>query len=338
MARCKSAITMEKIAKQAGVSTSTVSRALSHPEKLSSATRLRVEEAVIASGYQVSRPSTHNQSRLILIMINNAYDAIHNAVVQAIKEIATRHNYLTITCYDNAENHYLNQLQHHALTHHICGIIQIGSSSYADWFIEQHKISIPYIVIGATTGHRHTVTIDIDHLSAAFNAVNYLCKSGYSRIAYVGNHSNNQIDYYHEQGFRQALQRWRRLCESHYMIRCTLSHQAARQAANQLMKLAVPPDAIYCQHDILTMGVLTEINALSTYSVKTQHDIAIISFGNSEPLQTQVPVPMALCYPAKEIGEQAFSTLIQWLKTPYLKPKPVLLHCELAKGHTILQQ
>lgn len=337
MARSKSAITMEKIARQAGVSTSTVSRALSHPEKLANSTRLRVEEAVIATGYQVTRPSTYTQSRLILIIMNNAYDVIHNTIVQTIKEHATRHNYLTITCYDNAENHYLNQLQHHTLAHHICGIIQIGSASYAEWLNQHHLMSLPYIVIGAPCHHYHAVTIDVDHLSAAFNAANYLCKSGYSRIAYIGDQSDNVVNHYHEQGFRQALQRWRRFCESHYMIRCRLSHQAARQAAHQLMKLAVPPDAIYCQHDMIAMGVLSKINELSANKTLLQQPIAIMSFGNSEQLQTQTPAPIALCYPAKTIGEQAFNTLMVWLKTPYLKPKPVLLHCELAQGTTTLQ-
>lgn len=338
MARSKSAVTMEKIAKHAGVSTSTVSRALSHPEKLASSTRLRVEEAVIASGYQVSRPAIHTQSRLILIVMSNAYDVLHNTVLHTIKTIAARHNYLTMTCYDNAENQYLNQLQHHTLTHHICGIIQIGHSSYVEWLSQQQLISMPYIVIGAKCSDSHAVTVDVDHLSSAFNATHYLCKSGYSRIAYIGDKSDNVVNHYHEQGFRHALQRWQRFCEAHYMVRCALSYEAGKGAAQQLLKLAAPPNAIYCQHDMLAMGAIAKINAFSGRKREALQNIAVISFGNSESLQTQTPAPIALAYPAKTLGEHAFTTLMSWLKTPYIKPKPILLHCELMKGTTRLHQ
>lgn len=69
--------TMKDVAQLAGVSTATVSRALMNPEKVSSSTRKRVEEAVLEAGYSpnsLARNLRRNESKTIVAIVPDICD------------------------------------------------------------------------------------------------------------------------------------------------------------------------------------------------------------------------------------------------------------------------
>ena len=94
-----SAATMKDVAEHAGVSTATVSRALMNPEKVSAATRQKVEQAVLAVGYSphaLARSSKRNESRTILVIVPDICDPFFAEVIQGVERTAAEHGYLVL--------------------------------------------------------------------------------------------------------------------------------------------------------------------------------------------------------------------------------------------------
>ncbi len=91
------AATMKDVALKANVSTATVSRALMNPDKVSQATRNRVEQAALEVGYlpqSLGRNMKRNESRTILVIVPDICDPFFSEVIRGIEVTAAEHGYL----------------------------------------------------------------------------------------------------------------------------------------------------------------------------------------------------------------------------------------------------
>lgn len=93
------AATMKDVALKANVSTATVSRALMNPDKVSQATRNRVEQAALEVGYlpqSLGRNMKRNESRTILVIVPDICDPFFSEVIRGIEVTAAEHGYLVL--------------------------------------------------------------------------------------------------------------------------------------------------------------------------------------------------------------------------------------------------
>ena len=91
--------TMKDVAQLAGVSTATVSRALMNPEKVSSSTRKRVEDAVLEAGYSpnsLARNLRRNESKTIVTIVPDICDPYFSEIIRGIEDAAMEHGYLVL--------------------------------------------------------------------------------------------------------------------------------------------------------------------------------------------------------------------------------------------------
>ncbi|MBN0796152.1 substrate-binding domain-containing protein, partial [Pseudomonas aeruginosa] len=87
-------------------------------------------------------------------------------------------------------------------------------------------------------------TIDIDNLTAAFNAVNYLHELGQQRIGGMAGPADLLLCDYRLQGYVQALRRSGITVDPHYIARGNFTFEAGANALEQLLAQPVPPTAV----------------------------------------------------------------------------------------------
>lgn len=113
------AATMKDVALKANVSTATVSRALMNPDKVSQATRNRVEQAALEVGYlpqSLGRNMKRNESRTILVIVPDICDPFFSEVIRGIEVTAAEHGYLVLIgdcAHQNSERKNLYRPYHH---------------------------------------------------------------------------------------------------------------------------------------------------------------------------------------------------------------------------------
>ena len=178
------AATMKDVALKAKVSTATVSRALMNPDKVSQATRNRVEQAALEVGYfpqAMGRNVKRNESRTILVIVPDICDPFFSEIIRGIEVTAAEQGYLVLIGDCAHQNQQEKTFIDLIITKQIDGMLLLGSRLPFDASIEEQRNLPPMVMANEFAPELELPTVHIDNLTAAFNAVNYLQELGHKR-------------------------------------------------------------------------------------------------------------------------------------------------------------
>lgn len=182
------AATMKDVALKANVSTATVSRALMNPDKVSQATRNRVEQAALEVGYlpqSLGRNMKRNESRTILVIVPDICDPFFSEVIRGIEVTAAEHGYLVLIGDCAHQNQKEKTFIDLIITKQIDGMVLLSSRLPFDASVEEQRNLPPMVMSNEFAPELELPTVHIDNLTAAFNAVNYLHELGHQRIGCI---------------------------------------------------------------------------------------------------------------------------------------------------------
>lgn len=302
--------TMKDVADKAGVSTATVSRALTSPEKVSPQARQKVSEAIQTLGYPVTMNTRHarnSDSRTLLILVPDICDPFFHEIIRGIEVTAAAAGYLVLIgdcAHQNLEEiRFLDKI----LTRQIDGLLLLGSQVPVISDLRHRDQLPPLVMANEFSADLEFPTVHIDNLTAAFNAVSWLLDNGLQRIACLTGPEQMSHCRYRRQGYIEALKRRNLPVNPHYLLRGDFSFSAGKEALMTLMRLADPPQAIFCHNDRMALGVLHQA-ALSGISVPDQ--LQVIGFDDIEAAQYCHPPLTTVTQPRYRIGCEAASLLI----------------------------
>lgn len=305
--------TMKDVANAAGVSTATVSRTLMNPEKVSVQTRQKVENAVLEVGYypnNLSRGLKRNDSRTILVIVPDIGDPFFTDIIVGIEEIAAQHGYLVLIgdCrYQHKPEHtFLNLI----VTKQIDGMVLLGSNVPFDRHDEQRHLP-PMVMANEFAPELELPTVNIDNLTAAFNATHYLQQLGHGRIACISGPEDLPLCQYRIEGYIQAMRRMGMPVRKEYLVRGDFTHESGAACAAQLLALPEPPTAIFCHNDIMAIGVLWTARK---QGLILPRDLSVVGFDDLPAAQYCSPTLTTIAQPRYEIGRQSFLLLLEQLQ------------------------
>ena len=216
------AATMKDVALKANVSTATVSRALMNPDKVSQATRNRVEQAALEVGYlpqSLGRNMKRNESRTILVIVPDICDPFFSEVIRGIEVTAAEHGYLVLIGDCAHQNQKEKTFIDLIITKQIDGMVLLSSRLPFDASVEEQRNLPPMVMSNEFAPELELPTVHIDNLTAAFNAVNYLHELGHQRIGCIAGPEDMPLCHYRLQGYVQALRRSGITVDPHYIAR-----------------------------------------------------------------------------------------------------------------------
>ncbi|MDU4077964.1 MAG: DNA-binding transcriptional regulator CytR [Klebsiella pneumoniae] len=255
------AATMKDVALKANVSTATVSRALMNPDKVSQATRNRVEQAALEVGYlpqSLGRNMKRNESRTILVIVPDICDPFFSEVIRGIEVTAAEHGYLVLIGDCAHQNQKEKTFIDLIITKQIDGMVLLSSRLPFDASVEEQRNLPPMVMSNEFAPELELPTVHIDNLTAAFNAVNYLHELGHQRIGCIAGPEDMPLCHYRLQGYVQALRRSGITVDPHYIARGNFTFEAGANALEQLLAQPVPPDNIalseFCDPPLTTVS------------------------------------------------------------------------------------
>ncbi|MFM1046103.1 DNA-binding transcriptional regulator CytR [Yersinia enterocolitica] len=321
--------TMKDVAEMAGVSTATVSRALMNPEKVSTVTRQKVEQAVLAVGYSphaLSRNIKRNESRTILVIVPDISDPFFADIIQGIEHAAAQQGYLILIgdCAQQTqqERTFVNLI----ITKQIDGMLLLGSNLPFDASKEEQRNLPPMVMANEFAPELELPTVHIDNLTAAYEAVNYLHELGHKRIACVAGPEHFPLCQYRLQGYIQALRRNGIAVDSDYIIRGDFSYEAEAETFATLMGLPHPPTAIFCHNDVMAIGAMWQAKRMG---LRVPQDISVVGFDDLKLSQYCDPPLTTVAQPRYQIGQQAMLLLLEQLQGHSVQSGSRLLDTEL---------
>ncbi|MBV4368724.1 DNA-binding transcriptional regulator CytR [Erwinia sp. BNK-24-b] len=306
--------TMKDVAEKAGVSTATVSRALANPEKVSVATRQKVEAAVVAVGYSphvITRNAKRSESRTILVIVPDICDPFFSEIIRGVEHVAAENDYLVLIGDCAHQNRQENAFLNLVMTRQIDGMVLLGSQVPFDTGLEEQRNLPPMVMANEFAPELELPTVHIDNLTAAFEAVSHLLKLGHSRIACIAGPQDMPLCQYRLQGYIQALRRNGIALDPRYIVRGDFTFDAGSQALKQLMALPEPPEALFCHSDIMALGAMAQAKIMGMNIPK---DLSLIGFDDIELSRYSDPQLTTIAQPRFNIGREAMNLLLEQLQ------------------------
>lgn len=319
--------TMKDVAQLAGVSTATVSRALMNPDKVSPATRKRVEEAVAEANYSVSslvRNLRRNGSQTVIVIVPDVCDPYYSEIIRGIEEYAVSQGYMILL--GDSGPARKGALVNLILAKQADGIILLGADLPFDVSKPEQKHLPPMVMACEFAPELELPTIHIDNLTAAFDAVNYLAQLGHKRIAQISGPENTVLCHFRKQGYQQALRRAGIEYNPSYTALGDFSFQSGGRAVRKLLEQSEPPTAIFCHNDAMAIGAIKEAKRLG---LSIPQELSFVGFDDILFAQYCDPPLTTIAQPRYEIGKQAMQMMLEVIHSEEVSTSSKLLDAQL---------
>jgi LacI family transcriptional regulator len=325
--------TITDIAKKLGISPSTVSRALSDHPDISSKTKKQVRKIAKELNYTpnpIAQSLKNNRTSTIGIIVPEIKHDFFSSAISGIEEVAYQSGYTIILCQSNEsferEVVNTNMLMHHRVAGVIVSISQ--NTKHGDHFRDLIERGIPLVFFDRVCEDVKASKVVIDDAKSAYNAVSYLIKKGYKRIAHFAGPIGLEICKKRLNGYKEALKNAKLRFEEGLIQYGGLHEQDGYNSMEFLLKKKLIPDAIFAVNDPVAIGAFQRIKESH---LKIPKDIAIIGFSNNK-ITTLVDPPLTTVnQPSFEMGKKAAEILIGQIenKNKSLEPKTIVLKAEL---------
>lgn len=296
----RATVDIEAVARQAGVSTATVSRALRGLPNVSPDTRERVLAAARELDY-VASPSASRlasgQTRSVGVVMPYIGRYFFSQVLSGAEAVLRRAGYdvLLYALPDDRSREVFFEAM--PLRRRVDAVLIVTLPLSAEQLAQFAALGVPVGAVGlAAPG---VTSVRIDDAAGARTAVNHLVNLGHERIAMIGgglseaepNPFSTPDD--RRDGYRAALEEAGLTRYPEYEVDGQYTTVGGEQAMGRLLGLAVPPTAVFAQSDRMAVGAM---HALRAAGLSCPEDISIVGFDDHEvaaPLDlTTIAQPM----------------------------------------------
>ena len=327
--------TIYDLAEAAGVSISTVSKALNDSYSISEKTKKRIQEIADSMGYKPNaraRSFARRKNGIILF----AADLSRGVGFE------NPHMFEIVTGVDR----YLDEKGYSLILKHVTkdaapeSVKELMLSEEADGIIIHAGIltkqlafvlgkeQYPHLIIGKPDFANTLSWIDVSHESAGQIAANYLLDKGYRRIVFLmGDAKEDQISLRRLDGINIVFEEEELSIET---ITGITNYEESRIIAEEILARDQIPEVILCTNNYLAMGCMQSIR---TEKLSIPEDIAIMTFDNYPFSMLTVPTLTAIEVDMYDMGNQAARFMLQKIKKPNLQTQsfcttPILLERE----------
>lgn len=329
-------ITIEDVAKKAGVSKGTVSAVINAKSSVKHETRdhiLKVMKELNFRPKGVARNLKNgSRDKSIGIIIKNLNYPFYTAIAIGAKEYANTKGYAVIVTSSESDHESEKKLSHLFSTKDIKGTIiapVIEGTAEIEHLFQLKMINYPFVLLEDVSGIQANV-VTIDNQEAIKKAVKYLINSGHKRIVHFAGPPNSSHTHERIDGFRNAFSESTLVFNKKMIVPMGSDYDDSYTGALKYFrnrKAADYPTAIVCFNDLQAFAVMAACQELE---IKVPDDVSII--GNDDINYAKIySVPLTtIKAPQNEIGRMAAEILIDNIESSKTLPtKRVLLETEL---------
>ncbi|WP_159588071.1 LacI family DNA-binding transcriptional regulator [Chelativorans xinjiangense] len=304
---------IQDVARLAGVSTATVSRAISTPSVVSEATREAVFDAVRRTGYQINLTARNLRRRrtgAIVVMVPDLGNPFFSRILAGIEHVAAPAGFSVLivdTKQPHAEEGQLFTYLHNTRAD---GLISLdGSLPRALLERLDGSNGLPPIVFACEwmAGGLFSKVV-IDNAAGAAMAVRHLHGHGHRRIGHVLGPQGNVLTSARLKGTRAALEDLDLRIVPEWFFDGDFSLQSGAEAARAWLALQERPTAVFCASDQMACGFISELS-MEGYSVP--QDVSVVGFDDIDIARRFIPSLTTIHQPRNDIGAEAAKLLIE---------------------------
>ncbi len=311
-------VRLEDVARQAGVSTASVSRALNTPNLVSPELRDRIARAAQALNWVpngVAKALASLRTRTIGVMIPTLSHQNFAILIEALQhDLGAARYTLILCCIDVSEELRLQQARK-LVEQGIECLVLVGEAQPDGLFELLRSQNVPYVVT-YTSGRDKTHTcIGFDNYAAAVKLAEHLLELGHRDFGMVAHESkgNDRIQQRVE-GVRDALARRGIAIRPQHFVRVDSRHIASgRDGMRKILADGQSrPTALVCTNDYIATGAMIEAKQLD---LMIPRDLSIVGFDDTDMSAHLDPPLTTIRVPSRRMGEEIARYIIGYLET-----------------------
>lgn len=303
---------MDDVARVAGVSKMTVSRALNEPERVSHATRARVQSAVERLGYVLpglARRTPVRHSGMIAVIVTDITNSFFTWVARGVEDVARRSGYTVVLCNSDEKVEKEREYVETLVTQRLDGAVVVpaghGSRDSLELLAEH---GIPFVLCDRRVqGVRADIVLG-DSVGGARKLTDHLIGLGRRRIALVGGEPTVSTAQDRRAGYEQALSAASIDVRPGLVTELGYHMDDGIAAIDLLGERGVEFDAVVAANNVLGIGAAVRLRQLGR---RVPEDVALASYDDAGVLIDLEPFFTVMAQPALNFGTLSAQMLVE---------------------------
>lgn len=311
----KPQITIKDIARELGVSPSTVSRALKDNPDISQETRETIQKYAREHNYKPNALALNlrtNRSNTIGVIIPQLVHHFFSCVLSGIEETAAKAGYNILVAQSNEKYEQEVKIVHSFLATRVCGVIAslAKDTSQYDHYQELLDNDIPIVFYDRICTGIPTERVVVDDYAGSFAAVEYMIQTGCKRIFFYSAAPHLEISKNRRNGYLDAMKKYKIPVDDSMIKQCDTREQAIAITPD-LLEQKNRPDGFFAINDETASGILYSCKLVG---LKVPDEVSICGFTDGAIAQSTDPKLTTVEQHGEEVGKSAIHLLIEKLE------------------------
>ncbi len=329
-------VTIKDVAKAAGVSPSTVSRALHDNNRISQEVRKRVREVAKELNFhpnQMARSLVDRKTRIVgIVFSGDAAQSLghpfYPAVLQGLGHAASEQKYHLLLATGSQAVTSAEAGRNLADSGYISGLVLLAAEDEP-----AEALGVPTVVVGHPTRSESPFFVDTDNIKLGSEAVRYLTQRGHRRILFLGFDKQFVVTVDRLTGYKKAL------CEAGIPVRPEWivssrfnQNTTDSERLRQIFLAKGRPTAVVCMDDMQAVSLTTLLNSLN---LRVPEDVSLISVNNTEAGRYHIPPLTSFDVNPYELGVSAMDLMLGVIQGEVTQPTSMLVPFTLVERGSV---
>ena len=334
-------VTIKDIARELGISPSTVSRALKDHPDISPDTKKAVNELAEKLNYQpniVALSLRQSKTNTIGVIIPEIVHFFFSTVISGIEDVAYSAGYNVILAQSNeSQTREISDIKA-LFNSRVDGMLMSVSRETTNFDHIESMLAkgVPIVFFDRVYDTAQASKIIVDDFTGAKEATLHLIDQGCKRIAHIEGPPNLEISKQRLEGYKEALKEHNMPFNKELVAICPSgTMEEGKKATEILLSLKNPPDAIFATNDPAAMGAMQAIKA---NGLKMPDDVALVGFSNWFFSSLMDPPLSSVDQPGFEMGQEAAKLLIRQIEKEEKDDEDIIPETKILKTRLIIRE
>jgi LacI family transcriptional regulator len=301
---------IQEIAKRAGVSTATVSRAINHVPTVNPQLAKRVWNVVEELGYYPNtqaRALVSGRSRLFGLIVSEITNPFFPEIVQVFETIAVQHQYeilLTSTVNDPKR---MESSVRRMIERRVDGVA-VMTFGMEEVLLEDLKLrKVPLVFVDVGPARPRVSNIRIDYLQGIRQAVQHLAALRHQKIGFISGPLRLRSSMARQQAFISSMQEMGRIVDPGLILEGDHTMEGGMAVCAQMLAKSIKPTAVVCSNDMTAIGVMRRSHEAG---IRIPLDLSVVGFDDIRLAQFVLPPLTTVQMSQGELARLAFHALL----------------------------
>jgi LacI family transcriptional regulator len=324
---------IKDVAREAGVSTATVSHVINNTRFVSDDVRARVLQAIEHCRYYPNahaRSLASGNSRILGLVISDIANPFFPELVKSIETAAFERGYevmLTNTNYDpERASHYVRRF----IERKVAGVALMTSEIDKNLIDDLARREVPVVFLDLGKPGKNMSNLRVDYETGIEEAILHLVALGHSKIAFIGGPAHLRSAQRRLEAFKNAKKQLFPN-EPQLIYHGNFKIEGGRLAADEILSAGELPTAVLAANDLMALGAVSEFRRAG---LEVPRDISIVGFDNIAFAALANPSLTTVSLPRSELGRRAVESLMQTMEHPAQQGVEITIPTHLIIGNS----